>query len=87
MGEHRSVLVLFLEAAIKTAPLRWPNWHAGPLEVDGFNGKSQLPAGMWSAVAGGSGRSRRGCPSPSCHDSTGCAASGRIVPTTGLTSS
>jgi hypothetical protein len=58
MVEHRSVLVLFLEAAIKTAPLRWPNWHAGPLEVDGFNGKSQLPAGMWSAVAGGS-RSRR----------------------------
>jgi hypothetical protein len=49
MGEHRSVLVLFLEAAIKTAPLRWPNWHAGPLEVDGFGSVALVDSGACRA--------------------------------------
>jgi hypothetical protein len=56
--EQRSVLVLFVEAVIKAPPSTWPRWQRGPLEVDGFDGRSQLPPRMWSAVVGGS-RSRR----------------------------
>jgi hypothetical protein len=58
MKEQRSVLVLFLEATIRTPPSMWPNWQPGPLQVDGFDGKSHLPARTWAAVASGS-RTRR----------------------------
>jgi hypothetical protein len=58
MEEQRSVVVLFVEATIKAPPSTWRSWHGGPLKVDGFDGKSELPSRMWSAVVGSS-RTRR----------------------------
>ena len=58
MEGERSVTVVFLEALIDTSPNTWPRWQPGPLTIDGYNGKSQLPASLWSAVVEGS-RMRR----------------------------
>lgn len=54
MEQPRSVLVLYVEAAVPSPPSRWPHWISGPLKVDGFDGKTGLPQRMWAAVASSS---------------------------------